>query len=93
MDNSTKRPPLECELYGCTRQPNTHTVVAAVPPDGPMEIVEGTSEESVFVALKICDYHLSVINAGPDTYSLGATFTGGVELRPVGAVPLPHIPE
>lgn len=86
MDNSTLRSPLECELYGCYNRPNPHTITVAFPQDGPGVVVESGVGQTVTAVLKVCDYHLEMLSI-PGQYSIGPTYTGAIEARPIPAVP------
>lgn len=65
-----------CEFYAC-KNPQHDDVSAVV-------TVQIAGEEEP-VKVKSCLYHTAILKPGSDKYSIGRTYTGEIELRPIAA--------
>lgn len=63
-----------CEFYACKNPQHEGVTVTVTLPN-----------EETLVEVKPCLYHQSVLERGSDFYSVGRTYRGEIELRPIAA--------
>lgn len=64
----------QCQFYACKNPQHDTAAVTVQIPD----------EEEPSVVLS-CLYHQAILTPGSDKYSVGRTYTGEIELRPIAA--------